>query len=193
MDFTISPRIEDFRTRIAAFVERELLPLEGDPAAYDAHENIRLDLLVQLRARAKAEGLWCLQLRPETGGVGLGKVGMAVCYEAMNRSIFGPVVFNSAAPDDGNMMLLEAVGTPEQKERWLRPIVQGEVRSAFAMTEPHPGGGSDPSMIRTRAERRGNSYVVHGRKWFITGAGEASHFILIARTSEDPRYGLSAL
>jgi acyl-CoA dehydrogenase len=101
-------------------------------------------------------------------------------------------VFNSAAPDDGNMMVLEAVGTPEQKERWLGPIVQGDVRSAFAMTEPHPGGGSDPSMIQTRAEKRGDTYVVHGRKWFITGAEEASHFILIARTSDDPRYGLTA-
>ena len=118
---------------------------------------------------------------------------MAVCYEAMNRSIFGPVVFNAAAPDDGNMMLLEAIGTDRQKERWLKPIVSGEVRSAFAMTEPHPGGGSDPAMIQTRAEKRGARYVVTGRKWFITGAEEASHFILMARTSEDPRYGLSAL
>ena len=118
---------------------------------------------------------------------------MAVCYEAMNRSIFGPVVFNSAAPDDGNMMVLEAIGSPEQKERWLQPIVRGEVRSAFAMTEPHPGGGSDPSMIRTRAEKKGNAaYLVTGRKWFITGAAEASHFILVARTSDDPRRGLTA-
>jgi acyl-CoA dehydrogenase len=192
MDFTISPRIEDFRTRIAAFVQRELLPLESDPASYEAHENIRLDLLDSLRVKAKSEGLWCLQLKPDNDGAGLGKVGMAVCYEAMNRSIFGPVTFNSAAPDDGNMMLLEAIGTPEQKERWLTPIVRGEVRSAFAMTEPHPGGGSDPSMIQTRAEKRGGSYVVHGRKWFITGAGEAAHFILVARTSDDPRYGLTA-
>src|SRR5918998_1045571 len=192
MDFAISPEIEEVRTRIAAFVERELLPLESDPDSYDAHENIRLDLLEGLRAKAKGEGLWCLQLKPDNGGLGLGKVGMAVCYEAMNRSIFGPVVFNSAAPDDGNMMLLEAVGTPEQKARWLAPIARGEVRSAFAMTEPHPGGGSDPSMIRTWAEKRGNSYVVRGRKWFITGAGEASHFILVARTSDDPRHGLTA-
>jgi acyl-CoA dehydrogenase len=117
---------------------------------------------------------------------------MAACYEAMNRSIFGPVVFNSAAPDDGNMMVLEAIGTPAQKERWLQPIVRGEVRSAFAMTEPHPGGGSDPSMIQTRAEKHGDRYLIRGRKWFITGAEEAAHFILLARTSEDPRYGLTA-
>src|SRR3712207_395324 len=181
MDFTISPQVDDFRARISAFVEREILPCERDPVSYDAHENIHLDLLNCLRAKAKAEGLWCLQLKPENGGQGLGKVGMAVCYEAMNRSIFGPVCFNSAAPDDGNMMVLEATGTPEQKERWLKPIMTGKVRSAFIMTEPHPGGGSDPSMIRTRAEKKGNaSYVVRGRKWFITGAEEASHFILVA-------------
>jgi acyl-CoA dehydrogenase len=193
MDFHISQQIEDYRSRIATFVEREILPLEANSSSYDEHENIAHDALQAARANAKAEGLWCLQLKPETGGAGLGKVGMAVCYEAMNRSIFGPVVFNSAAPDDGNMMVLEATGTPEQKERWLQPIVRGDVRSAFAMTEPHPGGGSDPSMIQTRAEKRGDTYVVHGRKWFITGAGEASHFILIARTSDDPRHGLTAL
>jgi acyl-CoA dehydrogenase len=193
MDFTIPSAVEDYRARIAAFVERELIPLEADPHAYDPHENIRLDRLNDLRDKARAQGLWCLQLKAETGGAGLGKIGMAVCYEAMNRSIFGPVVFNSAAPDDGNMMLLEAIGTDRQKERWLKPIVSGDVRSAFAMTEPHPGGGSDPAMIQTRAEKRGDRYVVRGRKWFITGAEEASHFILMARTSEDPRYGLSAL
>ncbi|MBA3516897.1 MAG: acyl-CoA dehydrogenase family protein [Rhizobiales bacterium] len=193
MDFSISPGLESLRSRIAVFVERELIPMESDPAVYDAHENISLDRLESLRARAREDGLWCLQLRPESGGLGVGRMGMAVCYEAMNRSIFGPVVFNSAAPDDGNMMVLEAIGTPAQKERWLLPVARGEVRSAFAMTEPPPGGGSDPSMIQTRAEKQPDgSYRIHGRKWFITGAGEASHFILIARTSDDPRHGLTA-
>ncbi|MCJ2051456.1 acyl-CoA dehydrogenase family protein [Methylobacterium sp. J-070] len=192
MDFTISPRVEDYRARIAAFVDAHILPLEADPSAYDGHGNIGLAELARLRGLAREQGLWCLQLKPETGGAGLDKVGMAVCYEAMNRSIFGPVVFNSAAPDDGNMMVLERVATPAQKARWLDPIVRGEVRSAFAMTEPHPGGGSDPGMIQTRAERRGDTYVVTGRKWYITGAEEAAHFILMARTSDDPRKGLTA-
>jgi acyl-CoA dehydrogenase len=119
-------------------------------------------------------------------------MGMAVCYEAMNRSVFGPAVFNSAAPDDGNMMVLEALGTPDQKARWLRPIAEGHVRSAFVMTEPHPGGGSDPGMMTTTATRDGTDWVVHGRKWFITGAEEAAHFILIARTSDDARRGHTA-
>lgn len=192
MDFTIGAHIEAYRARIAAFVEDRILPLEADRANYDAHENIRLDILGELRKQAREQGLWCLQLKPETGGQGLGRMGMAVCYEAMSRSIFGPVIFNAAAPDDGNMMLLEAVGTQAQKKRWLKPIVDGDVRSSFAMTEPMPGGGSDPSMILTRAERKGGKYVITGRKWFITGAQEARHFILVARTSDDSRKGLTA-
>ncbi|TMV04244.1 acyl-CoA dehydrogenase [Ruegeria sediminis] len=193
MDFTISPRIEDYRARIARFVEDNVLPLEEDRAHYDAHENIRLDALEHLREKARAEGLWCLQLKEETGGQGFGKVGMAVCYEEMNRSIFGPAVFNSAAPDDGNMMVLELAATDTQKERWLQPIVQGKVRSAFVMTEPHPGSGSDPAgMMLTTAKKTGGKYVIRGRKWFITGAAEADHFILVARTSDDPRKGLTA-
>ena len=193
MDFTISPRVEDFRARIARFVEHEILPLEEDPATYDAHENIRTDLLDQLREKARAEGLWCLQLKQETGGQELGLQGMAVCYEEMNRSIFGPCVFNSAAPDDGNMMVLEKIGTEKQKAEWLQPIVRGDVRSAFVMTEPAPGSGSDPGgMMLTQARKMNDRYIIRGRKWFITGAEDADHFILIARTSDDPRKGLSA-
>lgn len=193
MDFTISPELDALRQRIGAFVERRLLPLESERTSFDAHDNIALPLLETLRAEARREGLWCLQLRPENGGLGVGRVGMAVCYESMNRSIFGPVVFNAAAPDDGNMMMLETIGTPGQKERWLAPIVRGEVRSAFAMTEPHPGGGSDPSMIQTRATRQADgSYSITGRKWYITGAAEASHFTLMAKTADDPRRGLTA-
>ena len=192
MDFTISPRTEDFRARIARFVADEILHVEADPAAHDTHGNIRHDRLDPLRAKARAEGLWCLQLSPADGGQGLSRVGMAVCYEEMNRSIFGPVVFNSAAPDDGNMMVLGMAGSPAQKDRWMKPIVEGRVRSAFAMTEPHPGSGSDPSMMLTTATRQGDHYRIQGRKWFITGAAEAQHFILIARTSDDARKGLTA-
>jgi acyl-CoA dehydrogenase len=192
MDFTISPEVADLKKRIEAFVEEYLLPAESDPGAYDAHENISLERLEGLRSKAREQGLWCLQIGSEFGGKGLGKVGMSVCYEAMNRSIFGPVVFNSAAPDDGNMMVLEELGTKAQKERWLRPIAEGKVRSAFAMTEPDPGSGSDPGMMQTTARPEGNDYIIEGRKWFITGAAEAEHFILIARTSDDPKRGHTA-
>ena len=193
MDFTIAPQLDDLRRRIAAFVETRIIPHESDPAAYDGHGNISDRLLQELRIQAKAEGLWCLQLPERDGGLGVGIQGMAICYEEMNRSIFGPVVFNSAAPDDGNMMVLSKLASPEQRARWLAPIAEGRVRSAFAMTEPAPGGGSDPSMIRTRAERQGDHYVVTGRKWFITGAEGAQHFMLLARTSDGPKDALTAM
>lgn len=192
MDFKISPQIEDYRARIAQFVQDEILPVEANRDSWDEHGNIAKDWLHPLREKAKAQGLWCLQLKPETGGQGLGKVGMAACYEEMNRSIFGPVVFNSAAPDDGNMMILEQAATDAQKERWLAPIVSGAVSSSFAMTEPAPGGGSDPGMMQTTATKVGDKYILKGRKWFITGAADASHFITLARTSDDPRRGLTA-
>lgn len=192
MDFTIPPHVEELRRAIARFVDEEIIPLESQRDAYDAHGNIADAPLKALREKARAAGLWSLQLTPEWGGRGVGRMGMAVCYEEMNRSIFGPVVFNSAAPDDGNMMVLEMLGTEAQKERWLRPIAEGRVRSAFVMTEPHPGGGSDPGMMQTRATRDGDDYVIHGHKWFITGAEEAEHFILIARTSDDARRGHTA-
>ena len=193
MDFTIAPQLDDLRRRIAAFVETRIIPHESDRAAFDGHGNISDRLLQELRIQAKAEGLWCLQLPERDGGLGVGIQGMAVCYEEMNRSIFGPVVFNSAAPDDGNMMVLSKLASPEQRARWLAPIAEGRVRSAFAMTEPAPGGGSDPSMIRTRAERQGDHYVVTGRKWFITGAEGAQHFMLLARTSDGPKDALTAM
>ena len=192
MDFALSPDVDEIRLRIRGFVERHVLPLESDPDAYDDHENIAEHALAPLRAKAKAEGLWCLQMPKQRGGQGLSIAGMAACYEEMNRSIFGPLAFNSAAPDDGNMLVLNKVANEDQKSRWLQPIIDGDARSAFVMTEPHPGAGSDPSMMRTTATRDGDRWRIHGHKWFITGADGARHFILIARTSKDRRKGLTA-
>lgn len=192
MEFTLTPEIEGYRQRYKAFVAEHILPLERDPASFDAHENIHLDLLDALRAKAKTAGLWCPQLPKDIGGQGLSVVGMAACYEEMNYSIFGPVVFNCAAPDDGNMTVLSKVGTPEQKARWMMPIVEGKVRSSIVMTEPAPGSGSDPTMMLTKATKQGDKWIINGRKWFITGAGVASHFLLLAKTSDDPRKGLTA-
>jgi acyl-CoA dehydrogenase len=193
MDFQLDSRSEEFRLRIRDFVDAHILPLETQADAYDEGENIADEYLHPLRDKARAAGLWCLQLSKANGGQELGTVGMAACYEEMNRSIFGPVVFNCAAPDDGNMILLEKTATDAQKERWLVPLVDGRVRSAFVMTEPAPGSGSDPAgMMRTTATRRGDNWVIDGHKWFIIGADGAQHFIVVARTSDDPRKGLSA-
>ena len=193
MDYELSAEIKDYQERIREFVNTHIIPVEKIPEAYDEGENIADEYFLPLREKAKSEGLWCLQMPKSRGGGGLDTVGMAACYEEMGRSIFGPVVFNSAAPDDGNMIVLERVGTPAQKERWLQPIIDGTVRSALAMTEPAPGSGSDPlGMMRTTATKTGDKWVVNGHKWFITGAGVAQHFILLARTSDHPRKGLTA-
>jgi acyl-CoA dehydrogenase len=191
LDFTLTPEIEELRQRIRRFVDKEIIPLEANKDNYDPHENIREDILSTLRSKVKSAGMWAPQVSLEFGGLGVNTVAMAACYEEMNRSIFGPAAFNCAAPDEGNMFILNRVGTPEQKERWLRPIAEGHVRSAFAMTEPK-GCGSDPSLTYTTATKSGGKWIINGRKWFITGAKGAQHFILIARTSDDSRKGLTA-
>jgi acyl-CoA dehydrogenase len=193
MDFSLSPELEALRQKTRAFVKEHCIPLESPRESFDEHENIPLDKLEILRGKAKAAGLWAPQMPKELGGMGLKMAEQAVIYEEANFSIFGPAALNCSAPDDGNMRLLSMVGTEEQTKTWLQPIIDGKVRSAFVMTEPHPGSGSDPAgMMRTKAVKKGDKWVVHGHKWFITGAGASDHFILIARTSDDPRNGLSA-
>ncbi len=192
MDFTLEPKVEAYRRQVRAFVDAEIIPLEADRANYDEHGNIAEGVLEAVRAKVKAAGLWAPQMPPSRGGLGLDVAGRAVFYEEANRSIFGPVCFHCSAPDDGNMTVLEKVGTDAQKEEFLQPIVDGKVRSAFVMTEPHPGAGSDPAMMLTRAEKKGDKWLVHGRKWFSTGADGAAHYILVAKTSDDPRKGLTA-
>ncbi|MFZ5724400.1 MAG: acyl-CoA dehydrogenase family protein [Pseudomonadota bacterium] len=193
MDFTLPAHIEDYRLRVRAFVEREVLPLENDKSNFDEHENIREDVVAKVRAKARAAGLWGFQLPKSRGGAELGVVGMAALYEEAARSPFGPVMFNAAPPDDGNMIVLNKIlKTDALKDKWLQPIIDGKVRSAFAMTEPDGGCGSDPSLTYTKATKKGDKWVITGRKWFITGAEGAQHFILIARTSDDERKGLTA-
>lgn len=193
MDFTLPAHIEQTRLQVRVFVEREVMPLELDKANFDEHENIREDVIAKVRVKAKAEGLWGFQMPKSRGGSEMGVVGMAVLYEEAARSPFGPAMFNCAPPDDGNMIVLNKVlKTDALKDKWLQPIIDGKVRSAFAMTEPDGGCGSDPSLTYTRATKKGDKWIITGRKWFITGAEGAQHFILIARTSDDDRKGLTA-
>ena len=194
MDFSITPELEALRVRVRDFIAQEVMPLETRPESYNEYENIKLELVAPMREKARAAGLWAPQMPTERGGLGLPIAAWAVFYEEAARSIFGPVILNCNAPDDGNMSVLNKVlPNDEMKDRWLQPIIDGKVRSSFVMTEPHPGSGSDPGgMMATRAERKNDRYVIRGRKWFISGAGVATHFILMARTSDDPRRGLSA-
>lgn len=192
MNFDLPKDIEAIRAKTRAFVDEHILPLEEDRANFDAHENIREDVRDAVRVKAKAAGLWAPQAPAALGGMALPHIGWAAMYEEANRSIFGPACFNCAAPDDGNINVISKIGTEQQKEWFLKPLVNGEVRSAFAMTEPDPGSGSDPSMMLTKADLKDGVWTVTGRKWFITGAQGAKHFILMARTSDDPRKGLTA-
>src|ERR1700733_12927232 len=148
MDFTLPPEIEQLRLRTRAFIEEHVLPLEADPVNFSDHENIPLKRLAPIQEKARQTGLWAPQSPKEFGGMALPIVAWAAIYEEAARSVFGPLSINCMAPDDGNMNMLKLVGTQAQKDKWLAPIVAGKVRSSFAMTEPAPGGGSDPTMIR---------------------------------------------
>src|SRR5690349_24763069 len=132
MDFGLPPQLQKLRERFRGFAREEVQPLDETPESYDEHDNIRPELLESMRDQAKQAQVWAPQMPVARGGQGLSVAAMAVCYEELNYALFGPVVCNCAAPDDGNMILLEKVATPEQKERWLQPIVEGRVRSSFA-------------------------------------------------------------
>lgn len=194
MDFNLPPEIEMLRLKLREFIADVVMPLEEDRNNFNEYENLKLSVLADLRAKARGEGLWAPQMPRSRGGLELPVIGWAAIYEEASRSIFGPLAINCQAPDDGNMSVLNKVlRTEELKDKWLQPIIDGDVRSSFVMTEPHPGSGSDPGgMMLTRAERTGDRWVVNGRKWYISGAEVATHFILIARTSDDERNGLSA-
>ena len=184
MDFKLPNNVEQLRVKTRKFVDDNIIPLESEPSSYDDHENINESLLEEIRQEVKKEGLWSPQMPVSRSGLGFGPIGMSALYEEMNRSIFGPVCFNCAAPDDGNMYILNKIGREDQKAKWLDPIINGDVRSSLAMTEPAPGGGSDPSMIKTEAIYNNGKWIINGLKWYITGAAVASHFILLAKTKD---------
>jgi acyl-CoA dehydrogenase len=142
------------------------------------------ELVAELRAKARAAGLLAPHVGTAWGGLGLNHAETATVFRAAGYSLLGPLALNCMAPDEGNMHLLEKVATPEQRERFLRPLAAGTVRSAFLMTEPD-GAGSDPSLLATVARQDGSDWVINGRKWFITGADGAAFGIVMARTGEN--------
>jgi alkylation response protein AidB-like acyl-CoA dehydrogenase len=166
------------QARIRTFIADAIIPLENDPrrTRHGPTEELRRELV----EKARTAGLLAPHVAREYGGMALTHVGRAIAFEEAGYSPLGPVAMNVAAPDEGNMHLLEAVATPAQKERWLRPLATGAIRSCFCMTEPPPGAGSDPSMLTTTATRHGDDYVIDGGKWFITGAEGAAFAIIMA-------------
>lgn len=178
--FGHSERLPALREKLRHFVERECFPLERPELAHDVQG---LDqVLRELQAKAKGAGLYAPQLPPELGGLGLNWRDRAVILEEAGRSLLGAGALNCAPPDQPNLINLLTHGTEAQKKKYLLPLAAGEIRSCFAMTEPAPGAGSDPSMLKTSAERKSGKWVLNGRKWFISGAGGSAFAIVLART-----------
>jgi acyl-CoA dehydrogenase len=173
--------IEELRARYRAFMEEHVYPSE---AALGRENEAAEVLLEELRARARTEDLWAPHLPPEAGGTGQGFLAYAHLNEEIGRSEWAQLVFGCQAPDAGNGEILHLHGTEEQKERWLRPLVAGEIRSFFSMTEPEVSG-SDPTTLQTRAARDGDEWMIDGHKWFSSGAEGAAFGIVMAVTDPD--------
>lgn len=182
INFQRGARETELEARTHAFIRDVVIPYERDPRL-GAHGPSE-ELVKELRAQARAAGLLAPQLSQEWGGCGLSHRETATVFRAAGYSLLGPIAMNCMAPDEGNMHLLEKVATSAQKQRFLRPLAAGEQRSAFLMTEPDGGAGSDPSMLRTTARPEGKHWIISGTKWLITGAQGASFGIIIARTGE---------
>lgn len=182
MDFSLTPALKSLQDEVRTFIAEQIISLEKDPrqTAHGPSEELREEL-VSLARRA---GLLTPHASKELGGRGWSHIEKAIAFEEAGYSTLGPTAMNIHAPDEGNIHLLEVVATPEQKERWLKPMVQGKIRSCFAMTEPAPGAGADPSMMRTTAVKDGDHYVINGDKWFITGAEGASFAIIMAKMED---------
>src|SRR5918911_1505780 len=173
VEFAPEQDVADLAERTAAFVREVVIPVE------DAHRGTTYSdaLRADLQQAAKDAGLFAPHVSVEYGGHGLDMRGRAAVFEEAGYSLLGPLALNIAAPDEGNMHLLEAIATPQQKEGYLRPLTSGQVRSCFAMTEPAPGAGSDPAALTTRAKRVRDGWQIDGHKWFITGAVGAAYTI----------------
>jgi alkylation response protein AidB-like acyl-CoA dehydrogenase len=184
MDFTIDKDLAALRDKVSTFVREKIIPFETDPRW--GHHGIPEDLRRELNAAAKSAGLLGINSPKEYGGQGFSHFEQAVVFEAAGYSILGPIALHFHAPDEGNIHLMDVVATPAQKEKYLRRLATGEVRSCFAMTEPDGGAGADPLLLKTTAKPDGNGFVINGRKWLITGAEGAAFAIIMARTGDGP-------
>jgi len=183
-DFCTDADYQEQLDWMAEFVRREIWPLEA------IWHELGLDglrqAMVPLQEQVKARGLWATHLPPELGGQGMGQVKLGLMHEILGTSPIAPLAFGNAAPDSGNSEILAMAGTPEQKERWLHPLLAGDLRSAFSMTEPDTSG-SDPTQLRTRAVRDGDDWVIDGHKWFSSNGSIADFLIVMAVTNPDAR------
>jgi acyl-CoA dehydrogenase len=186
MNFDYTDKVKSLQQRLRAFMDEHIYPNEKH--YYQEIENARwapTKIIEELKPKARAAGLWNLFLPDDDQGAGLTNLEYAPLCEIMGRSILAPEVFNCSAPDTGNMEVLARYGTPEQKERWLKPLLAGEIRSCFAMTEPAVAS-SDATNIQASIRREGNEYILNGRKWWSSGAGDPRCKIAIFMGKTDP-------
>ena len=177
---------------VRSFIDEAVLPVERERLGRGRIPETEIE---SLREEARDRGIYAPQVAEEFGGLGLGFREMLPVFEEAGRSLLGPAALRCAAPDEGNMHTLEIAATDDQKERWLRPLAAGEIDSGFAMTEPIQGGGSDPKMLATTAEKDGDEWVINGHKWWTTGGVEADVFLTFARTDQEahPYAGCSVI
>jgi acyl-CoA dehydrogenase len=185
IDFSFPEEIELVRQKVREFCETVVRPAEKEIEENEGDRQVLVRQVVRMRKAAQEWGLWLPHMPEEYGGMGLGHVAMASVSAEAAKTRFGPFALNAQAPDEGNMHTLLHWATAEQKEKYLRPLCEGRIRSCFAMTEPEVAG-SDPTLIQTRAVLDEDHWVVNGHKWFISGARGAAFAILIARTEDDP-------
>jgi acyl-CoA dehydrogenase len=181
-DFSTDPEFDAQLEWMREFVRQEIYPIE--PIAEEVGDDDLERIFESLRPRVRERGLWAAHLPPELGGQGFGQVKLGLMNEILGACIYAPYVFGCQAPDSGNSEILALAGTEEQKERWLHPLLAGELRSAFSMTEPETPG-SDPTQLRTRAVRDGDGYVLTGHKWFTSNGSTADFLIVMAVTDPD--------
>ncbi|WP_248959118.1 acyl-CoA dehydrogenase family protein [Sphaerisporangium perillae] len=186
IDFTLAPEHEEIRRRVRDFIRNTVVPavkgFDDETTVTTRDEYLRV--IFDLREKAREEGLWLPHMPKEWGGMGLGHVELAMVQSEAAKTRLGPWILNCAAPDEGNMHTLLHWADEEQKDKYLRPLLEGRKMSCFAMTEPEVAG-SDPTLIRTHAVKDGDEWVINGHKWFISNARRASFAILIARTETD--------
>jgi acyl-CoA dehydrogenase len=179
-DFSTEPEFQEHLDWMRAFVREEIWPLE----VLDLEWDQLMRAMAPLQERVRERGLWAAHLEPELGGQGFGQVKLGLMHEVLGTSPIAPFAFGNAAPDSGNSEILALAGTPEQKDRYLHPLLAGDLKSAFSMTEPEVAG-SDPTLIRTRALDDGDAWVITGHKWFSSNASIADFLIVMAVTEPD--------
>ena len=183
-DFETEPEFEEKLEWMRQFLVEEIYPLEGLPHEMQRDRDKIDEITAPLKEQVKAQGLWATHLPPELGGLGFGQVKLGLMNEILGKSSFAPRIFGVNAPDTGNAELLAVGATDEQKEKWMQPLLDGKIRSAFSMTEPDTAG-SDPKLLKTSAVRDGDEWVINGRKWFTSNGSVADILISMVVTNPD--------